>query len=262
MSDKIIANFQYFQCPNDIFDLDLTTNEKIIYMYLCRCSNNSEAFPSYSTIGKKTSTSRITAIRTIEKLIEKKILFKECRKEEKKNKSNIYQVNLNLTNFLQSSGISEIPPSITEIPPSSITEIPPSITEIPYKELYKNNYSDKELNKFKQKKQQKLNYNSESVLLSKEEYEKLIKNYGVEDTKKMIEILDNYKLSSGKKYKSDYRAILNWVVGRLKEDKYKENKYNNNYKLKKPIQETNYEQRQYSDEFFNNLYDNVEYVKE
>lgn len=32
-----------------------------------------------------------------------------------------------------------------------------------------------------------------------------------------VEVLDNYKGSTGKKYKSDYRAILSWVV-----DKYKE----------------------------------------
>ena len=45
-------------------------------------------------------------------------------------------------------------------------------------------------------------------------------------TKRMIEILDNYKGSSGKKYSSDYRAILNWVVGRYNEESQKNgNKY-------------------------------------
>ena len=34
----------------------------------------------------------------------------------------------------------------------------------------------------------------------------------------MIEILDNYKGSKGKKYRSDYRAILNWVVNRYNEE--------------------------------------------
>ena len=34
----------------------------------------------------------------------------------------------------------------------------------------------------------------------------------------MIEILDNYKGQNGKKYKSDYRAILNWVVKRYEEE--------------------------------------------
>ena len=34
----------------------------------------------------------------------------------------------------------------------------------------------------------------------------------------MIEILDNYKGAKGKRYKSDYRAILTWVVDRYNED--------------------------------------------
>jgi hypothetical protein len=33
----------------------------------------------------------------------------------------------------------------------------------------------------------------------------------------MINILSNYKGSTGKKYKSDYRTILNWVVDRYNE---------------------------------------------
>jgi hypothetical protein len=34
----------------------------------------------------------------------------------------------------------------------------------------------------------------------------------------MIEVLDNYKGANGKKYKSDYRAILNWVVERVERE--------------------------------------------
>lgn len=62
---------------------------------------------------------------------------------------------------------------------------------------------------------------AEFVSLSQEEYDKLIESYGDDRTKRMIEILDNYKGSTGKKYKSDYRAILNWVVKRLEEEEQK-----------------------------------------
>lgn len=41
------------------------------------------------------------------------------------------------------------------------------------------------------------------------------------DTDEAIRILDLYKKSSGKTYRSDYAAILNWVVKRLAEDKAK-----------------------------------------
>jgi len=54
------------------------------------------------------------------------------------------------------------------------------------------------------------------VKLTKEEYEKLCTQYTETGAKRMIEILSNYKGASGKKYKSDYLAILNWVVERYK----------------------------------------------
>jgi hypothetical protein len=51
------------------------------------------------------------------------------------------------------------------------------------------------------------------------EYGKLVAEYGDDGTKRLIEILDNYKGASGKTYKSDYRAILNWVVTRFREER-------------------------------------------
>jgi hypothetical protein len=64
---------------------------------------------------------------------------------------------------------------------------------------------------------------AENVKMKKSEFEKLNADYGAEDTKTMIQILDNYKGANGKKYKSDYRAILNWVVNRLKDEKTRNN---------------------------------------
>jgi hypothetical protein len=65
---------------------------------------------------------------------------------------------------------------------------------------------------------------AEFVSMTEDEHRKLIEKYGLKDTARMIEILDNYKGSKGKTYKSDYRAILNWVVGRLEEEKEKAKK--------------------------------------
>ena len=64
--------------------------------------------------------------------------------------------------------------------------------------------------------------------MTEDEFKKLVDQFGLEDTNRMIEILDNYKGSSGKKYKSDYRAILSWVVDRLKEEKGKKPSGSNN----------------------------------
>jgi len=66
------------------------------------------------------------------------------------------------------------------------------------------------------------------------EYQKLINQYGEVKVKKMIEVLNNYKGSNGKKYKSDYLAILNWVVDRVSQGEVKgeQSKYRDmtNYK--------------------------------
>lgn len=57
---------------------------------------------------------------------------------------------------------------------------------------------------------------AEFVKMKESEHQKLVSEYGEAFTKKCIEVLDNYKGSSGKKYKDDYRAILTWVVNKVK----------------------------------------------
>ncbi len=62
---------------------------------------------------------------------------------------------------------------------------------------------------------------AEFVAMTNDEYQSLIANERLgseEAVKGCIEILDNYKGSSGKKYASDYRAILNWVIPRYEEE--------------------------------------------
>lgn len=65
-----------------------------------------------------------------------------------------------------------------------------------------------------------------NVLLTNEEASKLQQKLG-QDFYRAIEILGNYKKSSGKNYKSDYAAILNWVVKRIEEER-KQDKPRNN----------------------------------
>jgi hypothetical protein len=56
---------------------------------------------------------------------------------------------------------------------------------------------------------------AEFVKMTEDEYNKLVAKYGEKKVKRMIEVLDNYKGATGKKYKSDYRAILNWVADKV-----------------------------------------------
>ena len=74
---------------------------------------------------------------------------------------------------------------------------------------------------------------AEFVFLKQEEYEKLCKKYSEEGTKRMIEILDNYKGANGKVYKDDYRAILSWVVNKFSEEVKKQN--TQSYNKQSPI---------------------------
>jgi hypothetical protein len=63
---------------------------------------------------------------------------------------------------------------------------------------------------------------AEFVSMTNAEYAALVTELGSEDAaKECVKILDNYKGASGKKYKSDYRAILNWVISRFNEEKRK-----------------------------------------
>ena len=59
---------------------------------------------------------------------------------------------------------------------------------------------------------------AEFVSMEEREYQSLVDKYGEKAAEKLIELLDNYKGSSGKTYKSDYRAILNWVVDKAQKE--------------------------------------------
>ena len=63
---------------------------------------------------------------------------------------------------------------------------------------------------------------AEYVRMTESEYKLLCTRYGEDAAKRMIEILDNYKGANGKTYKSDYRAILCWVVERYNNEKINE----------------------------------------
>ena len=63
---------------------------------------------------------------------------------------------------------------------------------------------------------------AEFVTMTNDEYSSLIERLGSEEAvRECIQILDNYKGSTGKTYKSDYRTILNWVIDKYREKRRK-----------------------------------------
>lgn len=66
----------------------------------------------------------------------------------------------------------------------------------------------------KSKPREKKNY-ADVVTLTDNEYAKLMSVHSKPFVDKCIEVLNNYKMSNGKKYKSDYHAILSWVIEKV-----------------------------------------------
>ena len=91
--------------------------------------------------------------------------------------------------------------------------------------------------------------------MTQEEYNDLIKQYGVDLTKQLIEQLDLYKQANRKSYDSDYAAILRWVTTRIREMEKEKQSYNNFKNRQKPNIKNfaNFEQREYSEEFLNSF---------
>lgn len=52
----------------------------------------------------------------------------------------------------------------------------------------------------------------ENVHMTKDEYQKLVDEYGQSTTKALLDKLNHHKRANGKEYESDYDAIKNWVV--------------------------------------------------
>lgn len=91
---------------------------------------------------------------------------------------------------------SDDPVSASATPTETAKEIPPMIKVTPApvpKKVPKKMYA-------------------ENVKMTESEYNNLVERYSEEGARWMITKLDNYKAARGMVYKSDYRAILNWVV--------------------------------------------------
>lgn len=81
----------------------------------------------------------------------------------------------------------------------------------------KQNLADKDKDKDKEEKEKVLDF----VSLTRSEIVKLKEEFGDDGFNWMVEKLNNYKGAEGKKYKSDYLAIRNWVVASYEESKNK-----------------------------------------
>ncbi|MED4456177.1 helix-turn-helix domain-containing protein [Metabacillus fastidiosus] len=131
----------YFQAPNDIFELDLEWHEKLVYLYICRCGNNSEAYPSYNTIAKKCSISKRKVIDVVNALVQKGLIKRQHRKNNNdENQTNLYII----IDPATIDSAHNAPPSEHDAP-SSAPDSSPSAEDAPNKELVFKELENKEL---------------------------------------------------------------------------------------------------------------------
>ena len=189
----------------------LSTYEKLVYIVLCKFANKSkECYPSYKTIAELSGCSKRKAIDVIQSLADKGLIKIAERKDKGMHCTNLFVI-----------GGSEYsaPGSECGAPGSECGALgsacgAPGVVHVvhqgsacraPELEPYNENHIELEpKNKY-----------ADDVRMTETEYKKLVDKYGEDNVKKMIEKLDAYKGSKGKKYKSDYKAILSWVAGEI-----------------------------------------------
>ena len=85
----------YFYCYDMIFDLNISTCAKLVYAYLCRCSDKrGRCYPSMENIGDACGLkSRTTVNKALNELQQAGLLEKENRRRlDGSNSTNIYIV--------------------------------------------------------------------------------------------------------------------------------------------------------------------------
>lgn len=88
--------------------------------------------------------------------------------------------------------------------------VPPTGRSVPSRETESAHKTIKNNKTIKNIQSKKRNYFFDNILLTEEEYQKLVERFGEAGTKDRLENLSLYKKSKGKRYASDYATVLAW----------------------------------------------------
>ena len=194
----------------DDFILSLTPEEKFFYVYLLTNSKTKQC--GIYELSKKVMVFETGYnIETINKLLDKFKKYGKIKYSEKTKE-------IFLTKWLKHNRSDS--PKVKACIEKELKEIKTEEFIKEYQELcieYKYSINTGSIlnhkeNKNKNKKKINKNKYLDLVYLTEKEHQTLIKEYGVENTMKFYKKLSDYKGSKGKKYKSDYKAILSWVI--------------------------------------------------
>lgn len=93
------AKKNYFQVPNEVFCLGLSSGEILVYTFLLYCEDRKtyRCHPSYATIGKRVGMSKNTVKKYVSGLVKKKLITTEPSRiitsdGRKRNGSLIYNI--------------------------------------------------------------------------------------------------------------------------------------------------------------------------
>ncbi len=90
----MISGDYYFKVRADIFELDLTEIETVVYMYLCSCANkDNECYPSINCIAASCGVSQTSVKCAIKKLCGKQLILKSNQfREDGGKRNNLYRL--------------------------------------------------------------------------------------------------------------------------------------------------------------------------
>lgn len=231
-----LAPPNYFQTPNDLVDhwLPLLGEAELkVLLLIIRKTfgwHKDRDRISLSQMEKYTGMTRAACCKAINLLIQKGIILKEI------------EGILGTEKVYYSLIIQGETTSIPEIPPQYPENTPPSIPRIPTKETLPKDIYPKEKYKYSlpasvpcssSVKEEKQAF-KDNVFLTQKQHDELIAKHNAAFVEKCYECLSLYKHSKGIDYKSDYHAILKWVIEAIKND----SKPSKSIKIEKSDQDT------------------------
>lgn len=100
----------YFKVRSDIFDLQLSEKEIIVYMYICSCANKkNECYPSLRQIAVACSISQTSVKIALKELVDRKLIIKDNQyRENGGRRNNLYKIVTEENDNINSNHVSEI----------------------------------------------------------------------------------------------------------------------------------------------------------
>ena len=93
----------YFRVRADIFELNLSEKETVVYMYLCYCTKNNECYPSIRQIAAACGIGQTSVKTALKGLIERELIIKFNQfREDGGKRNNLYKIVSTIDNEAES----------------------------------------------------------------------------------------------------------------------------------------------------------------